>query len=213
MIRAAARRSPLSLTQVDEVFSKLSHPFELIAVDSRGDLDRTSSLRHLAKDDFFTDAVDRLVLEGRADVGIHSAKDLPDPLTPGLSLIALTKGLDPSDSLVLRPNETVQPHFRIATSSARREELVQQLFPFPLHFLDLRGTIAERLDLLTQGAADGIVVAEAALIRLGLTHLSRIRLPGPTVPLQGRLAVTARTGDEAMRAIFEVIHDHSLSRA
>lgn len=202
MIRVAARRSPLSLIQVDEVMNVLSLPFELIAVDSRGDLDRTTSLRDLGKDDFFTDAVDRLVLEGKADVGIHSAKDLPDPLTSGLSIIALTKGLDPSDSLVLRPNETVQPHFRIATSSARREELVQELFPFPLRFLDLRGTIAERLALLTQGAADGIVVAEAALIRLGLTHLPRIRLPGPTAPLQGRLAVTARSEDHETAALF-----------
>ncbi len=202
MIRVAARRSPLSLIQVDEVMNPLAIPFELIAVDSRGDLDRTTSLRDLGKDDFFTDAVDRLVLEGKADVGIHSAKDLPDPLTTGLSLIALTKGLDPSDSLILRPNETVQPHFRIATSSARREELVQELFPFPLSFLDLRGTIAERLTLLTQGAADGIVVAEAALIRLGFTHLPRIRLPGPTTPLQGRLAVTAGSGNHAMATLF-----------
>ena len=212
MIRVAARRSPLSLIQVGEVMNAIAIPFELIAVDSRGDLDRTTSLRSLGKDDFFTDTIDRLVLEGRADVAIHSAKDLPDPLTSGLSLIALTKGLDPADSLVLRPNETVQPHFRIATSSARREELVQELFPFPLCFLDLRGTIAERLALLSQNTADGIVLAEAALIRLGLTHLPRIRLPGPTNPLQGRLAVTARTDNSEMRAIFERIDDRSLPR-
>ena len=200
MIRVAARRSPLSRIQVEEVMGSI--PYIATYVDTRGDLDRTTSLRALAKDDFFTDAVDQLVLTGAADIAIHSAKDLPDPLPANLSLIALTKGLDPSDSLVLRPNETVQHNFLIATSSVRREELVQAAFPFPLRFRDLRGTIAERLALLDQGAADGIVVAEAALIRLRLTHLPRIRLPGLTAPLQGKLALIARTDNEEMRLLF-----------
>jgi porphobilinogen deaminase len=71
-----------------------------------------------------------------------------------------------------------------------------------LTFRDLRGTISQRLALLEQKQADGIVVAEAALIRLGLTDLNRIILPGETIEGQGQLAVLARQFDEEMQTIF-----------
>ena len=71
-----------------------------------------------------------------------------------------------------------------------------------LQFCDLRGTIEQRLFKLTTGEADGVVVAEAALIRLGLGHLNRLRLAGFTVEGQGQLAVVGREEDEELREIF-----------
>ena len=149
-------------------------------------------MRALDKTDFFTREVDSLVLAGVADIAIHSAKDLPDPLPPGLKCIAISKGVDSRDVLVLRPGESLFENARIGSSSDRRDTVVKSLFPNVICH-DIRGTIESRLDQLFSGKYDGIVMAEAALIRLNLTHHNRIYLPGDTAPLQGKLAITART--------------------
>jgi len=124
-----------------------------------------------------------MLLRGEIDAAIHSAKDLPEPMPKGLVVAALSKGVDPRDSLVIKR----EPVELVATSSERREELVRRVFP-RCKFIDVRGTIQERLEK----DVDGVVVAEAALIRLKLTHLKRIFLPGPTAPLQGKLAIVCR---------------------
>jgi hydroxymethylbilane synthase len=199
-IKAGARSSPLSKAQFEEIRSAL-HPrlvLEPVWAESPGDRDRTRSLRDLEKTDFFTRDLDQMLLSGKIRIAIHSAKDLPEPLSPGLVLAALTKGIGSQDSLVFREGEslpTLPAGSVIATSSQRREDNVKRLCP-DFVITDLRGTIEERLAKLYTGEADGIVVAEAALIRLKLTHLNRIMLPGDTVPLQGRLAIIARSDDE-----------------
>ncbi|MGB7977541.1 MAG: hydroxymethylbilane synthase [Chlamydiales bacterium] len=185
-MRIGARSSPLSQAQLAEVQQELGLEFEPVWVETSGDLDQASSLRSLEKTDFFTRELDQMLLEGIIDAAIHSAKDLPDPLPKGLKIALLTRGLDPRDSLVIKR----EPVEVVATSSERREEAVRQLFP-DCRFVDLRGTIHERL----KKEVDGVVVAEAALIRLGLTGLKRIFLPGPTAPLQGKLAIVCREDD------------------
>ena len=182
-----------------------AHPdvlFRPIFMETLGDRDKLTSLRTLGRtSDFFTREIDQMLLKGECRIAIHSAKDLPDPLTQGISIVAITKGVDSSDVLVLRQGETFPKAGMVATSSARREECVRQLFP-EAQFVDIRGNIQERLDKLTESTIDGVVIAEAALIRLQLTHLNRIRLPGETAHLQGRLAVTARAGDLEMARLF-----------
>ncbi|MBU6383978.1 MAG: hydroxymethylbilane synthase [Verrucomicrobia bacterium] len=178
-----ARASPLSRAQVEEIRSEFGLNCEVVWVTTTGDLDQTTSLRNLGKTDFFTRELDEMLLQGRIDAAVHSAKDLPDPLPQGLKIAALSKGLDPRDSLVIKK----EPIELVATSSVRREEAVRQLFPH-CQFVDLRGPIHERL----AQNVDGVVVAEAALIRLGLGHLLRIFLPGETAPLQGKLAIVVR---------------------
>jgi hydroxymethylbilane synthase len=211
-IIAGARRSPLSQAQLQEVLQEIQthHPeiaFQPVFVDTKGDRDQKTSLRTLDKTDFFTKELDDMLLTGKIHIAIHSAKDLPEPLPQGLCIAAITRGLDPSDSLVLRQGERLQslvPDAIVATSSERREEAVRQLRS-DLRFVDLRGTIADRLVKLDKGEADGVVVAECALIRLGLTHLNRIRLPGNTVPMQGQLAIVVREDDSEMRTLFSCI--------
>lgn len=193
---------------MQEVYEEISKfcpvEFDTIFVETHGDLDQKTSLRTLNKTDFFTREIDQMLLEGRCGIGIHSGKDLPEPLPQGLVIAAMTKGVESSDALVLRQGESLETLPKgalIATSSARREERVAELRN-NLSFKDLRGTIEKRLSLLQTGEADGIVVAEAALIRLKLTHLNRIKLPGDTVQYQGRLAVVVRENDREMRELF-----------
>lgn len=164
-----------------------------------GDRDRTTSLRNLGKTNFFTKELDEALLDGRIRIAIHSAKDLPNPLPEGLCVAALTRGVDSRDVLVLRGE--LFDGMRIATSSERREAAVRALGVEP-HFMDVRGTIAERLALLERGDVDGVVIAEAALIRLKLTSLHRLFLPGPTVEGQGQLAIVCRQEDCSLRDLF-----------
>ena len=212
VIQIAARSSPLSKAQVKEIDQSLRqhHPhihFDVHYMSTIGDRDLATSLRSLDRSDFFTQDIDNWVLEGKRRLAIHSAKDLPASLRDGLTLFCLTKGLDPSDSLVLASHATLQElpaGSMIATSSIRREETVRQLRQ-DLHFCDIRGTIEQRLAKLQAKEIDGVVIAEAALIRLGLTHLNRISLPGKTVEGQGQLAIVGREEDRDLKAIFSCL--------
>jgi hydroxymethylbilane synthase len=212
IISVAGRSSRLSQAQIQEVWKnlKIHHPhvhFVPHLVNTTGDNDQKTSLRSLRKTDFFTKEVDQLLLSEKCRIAIHSAKDLPENLPEGLKIIALTIGLDPSDSLVMLPGfsiHTLPSNALIATSSERREEAVKQLRS-DVRFTDIRGTISQRLEKLNSGEAHGVVIAEAALIRLELTHLNRITLPGPTVPFQGQLAILARCNDAEMQQLFNCL--------
>lgn len=219
-LKVGARSSPLSQRQTVELLEELKivepqASFSPIFIETSGDQDLKTSLRTLDKTDFFTKEIDKLLLSKEVSIGIHSAKDLPEPLPKGLTVVALTRGVDPSDSLVLREGETLESlpkEALIATSSLRREDNVRRLRD-DLKFRDLRGTIQKRLTLLDSREADGIVVAEAALVRLGLTHLNRLRIPGETAAFQGQLAVVAREDDLEMKALFYPLDVRHLPRA
>src|SRR5581483_7843531 len=183
-IKVGARGSSLSRAQVQEVLIELQkfHPeivFETVFVTTGGDKDLTTSLRTIPQgNNFFTKEIDELQLQNAFRISIHSAKDLSDPLPKGLTLVALTRGQDPRDSLVLREHEgidTLPQGARIATSSIRRDEAIQALRK-DFICVDIRGTIEKRLSSLFEKKVDGVVIAEAAIIRLHLTHLNRIFL-------------------------------------
>lgn len=207
-IDIGARSSKLSQTQVWEVHRELArfHPDVIFVphwVVTTGDKDLKTSLRTLDKTDFFTKEVDHLQLEGKIRIAIHAAKDLPEPMKKGLRIVALTRGVDSSDSLVY--NIDPLPYGAlIGTSSVRREQNLLEWRP-DLKCVDIRGSIEQRLALLDEEKVDGVVIAEAALIRLNLTHRKRMPLRGGVAPLQGQLAVIARSDDEEMRKLFGCI--------
>ncbi|MGH2639615.1 MAG: hydroxymethylbilane synthase [Rhabdochlamydiaceae bacterium] len=208
-ISVGARASCLSRAQVDEVYQEIARHFSHIRfhpiwVITKGDRDKTTSLKTLEKTNFFTDEIDMRQLKGEFRISIHSAKDLPDPLHPDLEIVAFTKGMDPSDSLVVR-EFPIQFGSRIGTSSHRREAFLKN-WRHDLECIDIRGTIDERLKLLDDRVVDGVVVAEAALIRLKLTDRPRLHLDIDTAQMQGRLAVIARKNDHEIRQLFEKIH-------
>jgi hydroxymethylbilane synthase len=207
-LHIGARGSQLSRAQVEEVIAELQvfHPhvtYEPVWIETVGDRDLGVSLRALEKTDFFTCEIDQRQLRGEFRLSIHSAKDLPDPLPQGLEIIALTKGVDPSDAIVLR-DQDLPLGAKIGTSSLRREQNIRALRA-DLICADIRGSVDHRLRQLDEGHYDGVVIAEAALIRLGLTHRLRIPLPGETAAWQGQLAVVAREEDYEMQELFSCI--------
>lgn len=209
-IKVGARASLLSKIQVLEVENliKKTHPevsFACNWIETKGDKDRTTSLVDLENSDFFTQEIDQALLQEKVHICIHSAKDLPRPLPKGLKQIALTKGLTPLDSLVIPANKTMNTmpkKPRIGTSSTRRGDAVRKIFP-DAEIIDIRGTIQERLNKLLVNALDGVVIAEAALIRLGLVHLNRIPLDGPFAFHQGQLAILAKEENLVMEQLFK----------
>ncbi len=211
-LSVAARGSSLSRAQVDETGEELRVFFPEVSlaphfVTTYGDRDQKSSLRTMEKTDFFTREVDKLVIDGTCRVAVHSAKDLPESLSSHLKIVALTRGVDPSDVIVLRDGESLaslSPQAVIGTSSVQREERVRSLRE-DLVCADIRGTIERRLEKLQRREVDGVVVARAALLRLQLTHLNSVHLPGESTPLQGRLAVVALRDDHEMETLFSVI--------
>ena len=212
-ILVAARDSCLSRAQVREVHQELQmiYPNRIFVptwIRTTGDDRLDLSLRFLSKTDFFTKEVDQLVLSGACRVGIHSAKDLPDPLEQGLKIVAITKGVDARDVLVLPPHQTIDTlpkKAHIATSTLRREKAIKDLRE-DLICVDIRGVIEARLDHLYRGEIEGLVVAEAALIRLHFTHLNRFFLSTEVAALQGKLAVVARQDDQEMLQVFSAIN-------
>jgi hydroxymethylbilane synthase len=208
-----ARSSLLSRKQVEEIFGELEsfHPeVEYVEkwVETKGDLDQKTSLRTLEKTNFFTQELDQMVLEKEIDLAIHSAKDLPDPLPEGLKIIALTKGVDPRDALVMPEGVTLGAlplQAKVGTSSPRREKNLKQLRE-DLQPVDIRGSIPKRLELLEKGIVDALIVAEAALVRLGWMHLNRIFMSGEISPLQGKLAVIAREDRFDLVDLFEPLN-------
>lgn len=207
-IIVGARPSPLSQAQVWEVFHEIKHfhpqlTFLPLWIATRGDKDKKTSLRDMPKDDFFTHEIDQALLEKKCDIAIHSAKDLPNPMPKGLDIFAITKGLDQRDSLIIDEKFTLKtlPHgSRIGCSSKRREQAIVSLRP---DFIpcDIRGTIEERIALFHKKELEGLIVAEAALLRLHL-NIFRIYLEISVDPLQGRLAIIGRKDDDVMRTIF-----------
>ena len=207
-IIVGSRRSRLARRQVEEVSKELlkvcpsAHLFPSWVVTC-GDVDRSTPMWRIQQTDFFTKEIDQQQLVGAIRLAIHSAKDLPSPLPHGLSVVALTKGVDPRDSFVMRSSgrvETLPPSARVGSSSKRREAAIRALRSDFVP-VDIRGTIDERLFLLDEGIVDGLIVAEAALIRLE-SDRSRIVLEHETEPLQGQLAIVARSDDAEMAQLF-----------
>lgn len=212
MIAVGARSSKLSRKQTEEVLEEICafHPklsFQLTLIESRGDKDLITPLSSMEKSDFFTKEIDELILEKKCRIAIHSAKDLPKNLPKGLTMIALTQGKTSCDSLVMPDGvhfHTLPKRAKIGSSSDRRTRMVHTLRP-DLNCVEVRGKVDHRLALIKTGEIEGLVVAEAALIRLGYKNLNRMLLPGEGAPFQGQLSVIARSEDKEMETLFASI--------
>lgn len=205
-----ARDSRLSRLQVDEVFRLYPGiPHEVRLLSSYGDKHKdVSLLTGEAPADIFTRELDAALLSGAADVAVHSAKDLPFPLPEGIAIIALLPAFDTTDALVSRDHLSLADlpaGSRVGTSSALRKRGLEALRP-DLVVEGIRGNIEERVDQVRQGKFDAAIVATCALKRLGMEANIAEVLPFPTHPLQGYLALTARSGRDDLRAPFAA-HD------
>lgn len=205
ILRVISRGSRLALLQVKEFFSWFPElRYEIRIVDSYGDKHKDISLMTNVRGDFFTQELDAALLAGEADIAVHSAKDLPYPLPPGLELVCLTEAVDKTDSLVSRDSLTLAQlpsGSRIGTSSKmRRDELLS--LRSDIEVVSIRGTIEERIAQVDSGHVDALIVATCALKRLGLTDRIAEVLPFKTHPLQGNLAVVAKSGNALIEKLF-----------
>ncbi len=208
-VKIASRSSPLALAQIEEVIRDLRaqgrvFDTEILKFETSGDKDKSTPLTN-SRDDFFTDAIDRALLEAKADIAIHSAKDLPQNLHEGLKIFALTKGLDDKDAWVGRVHwKDLPPKSKVGTSSILRQKQILSMRP-DVVIVNIRGTIDERLQLIKDSKVDGIVVAACALKRLKMEAEIKDIFPWEGMPLQGQLAVVGRRGDQELENVFSVI--------
>ncbi|HEX5615962.1 MAG TPA: hydroxymethylbilane synthase [Acidimicrobiia bacterium] len=200
-LRVATRGSTLARVQTARVVHRLGlHPDEIdiIVVSTTGDRNLDVDLHTMGGVGVFVKEVEDAVLDGRADLAVHSAKDLPARTAPGLVLGALPERGDPRDALVGSTLEALPTGACVATGSVRRRAQLAALRP-DLRFAPLRGNIETRLRKAT--GFDGAVVAAAALDRLDLgAHAAEILEPEILLPQvgQGALAVECRFDDDEL---------------
>ncbi|MGC1419201.1 MAG: hydroxymethylbilane synthase [Acidimicrobiales bacterium] len=211
-LRLATRRSPLALLQAEYVRAQLgAHGIksELVHVETGGDAQPDVSLVSIGGQGVFALEIQRAVLEGEADIAVHSAKDLPSLTPSGLTLAGVPERRDPADVLVGRSLAGLGPGATVATGSPRRRALLLERRP-DLRIVDLRGNMAKRLSQAGSDGVDAVVTAAAALERLGETRQIAERLdPAWFVPQvgQGALALEVRDDDHETMAIVAKITD------
>lgn len=217
-VRLATRRSAQATTQAQHVADALvaAHPglaVELVVVDTLGDRRLDVPLHTMGGQGVFVKEVQHAVLEGDADIAVHSAKDLPSVTAEGLSLAAFCARRSAADALVGRPLVDLGVGATVATGSVRRRAQLQTVRP-DLRFVELRGNITTRLERVPVDGA--IVMAVAALEILGLTDLIAEVLPVEAfvpAPGQGCVAVECRVDDAATAALLEAVDHHPTREA
>jgi hydroxymethylbilane synthase len=207
-LRIGTRASQLALWQAQRVRELLrSQPgapaVELVHIRTQGDQQREVPLWRVGGRAFFTREIDEALLTGEVDIAVHSLKDLPTQLEPGIALAATLARADPRDALVSRSGASLERLPRdahIGTSSLRRRAFLTRARP-DAQLLDLRGNVPTRLERLTAGDYDAIVLAAAGLERLGLAAKITERLAPERFPpavSQGIIGVCARAADAAV---------------
>lgn len=212
-LRVATRGSELARWQARRVADRLGIPTELVIVSTTGDERADVPLHEMGGTGVFVKEVQAAVLDGRADLAVHSAKDLPAVTVDGLDLASVPERADPHDALVGAALDEIPSGGRIGSDSVRRRAQLAAFRP-DLGFGSLRGNIATRLE--KAAGFDAVVVALAALDRLGLSgRVAEVLDPHVVLPQvgQGALAVECRTGDATVRAALEAIDDPDAHRA
>ncbi len=217
ILRIATRRSALALWQAEHVATLLraAHPglvVELLPMTTRGDqvLDRT--LAELGGKGLFMKELEVALLERRADLAVHSLKDVPAELEPGFALAAVLPRADAADAFVSSRHDALAAlpaGARVGTSSLRRTAQLRALRP-DLQIVDLRGNVNTRLARLDAGHYDAILLAAAGLERLGLATRIRARLAAPDwLPAPGQAAITVevRAGDARVAELLAPLED------
>lgn len=210
----ATRGSRLALAQTELVrqgFKKTGVSCKIVTVKTKGDKDRTSALSEIGGNGLFVREVETALLDGKADLAVHSAKDLPVALADGLTVPCVMKAADSRDCLVTVKGKPFGENPVIGTGSARRKAQARQLFP-SASFKEIRGNVDTRLKKLLDGEYDGIILAKAGLDRLKSdlsTFDVRVFFLEEMLPAacQGIIAVECRNDDEKVLSLLAKIND------
>jgi hydroxymethylbilane synthase len=216
-IRIATRKSPLAMWQAEQVSSLLRkvHPrlsVELIGMSTQGDMILDTPLAKIGGKGLFVKELEQGMLANRADIAVHSMKDVPVELPGGLHLAVILEREDPRDAFVsnrYKSMEELPKRAVLGTSSLRRQCQIAELRP-DLKIKSLRGNVNTRLRKLDDGKFDAIILAAAGLKRLGFTkRISAVLEPEQSLPAigQGAIGIECRADDEWVNSLIAPLHD------
>lgn len=217
LLKIATRQSPLALWQAEHIRHRLQQlhsdlSIELVTFVTQGDKILDTPLAKIGGKGLFVKELEQALLDGRADIAVHSMKDVPMELPDGLTLAVICQREDPLDAFV----SNHYAHFNdlpqgatLGTSSLRRKCQILSHRP-DLNIIDLRGNVGTRLGKLDDGLYDAIILASAGLKRLGLSERIRHTLDSelslPAVG-QGALGIECRTNDDAILQLITPLAD------
>ena len=215
-IRIATRRSPLALWQAEHVSAELKRldpnvTTELVKIVTKGDKILDVPLAQVGGKGLFTKEIDEALLDGRADIAVHSMKDVPTQLPEGTSIRAHPKREDPQDAIATITGgdmDTLPATARIGTSSLRRIAQLKERYP-SFEFVSIRGNIQTRLSKLGE-EVDAVILAAAGVRRMGMADkmhqyiATNIMLPAVA---QGTLGIQTRDADDAINALVDQLND------
>lgn len=216
-LRIATRKSPLALWQAEHVAEALrcAHAdlrVELVPMSTRGDKLLDAPLAKVGGKGLFIKELEKALLDERADIAVHSLKDVPAELPPGFSLPVFMSRADPRDGLVSGRYESLErlpAGARVGTSSLRRQ--CQLLAARPdLQVLTVRGGVHTRLGKLDAGEYDALILAVAGLERLGMSdRVRQVLAPEVLLPAvgQGVLGIECRAHDAPVEDLIAVLND------
>lgn len=216
-IRIATRQSQLALWQANEVARqlKLNHPeleIELVKILSKGDKILDAPLAKVGGKGLFVKELEQAMLDGEADIAVHSMKDVPMEFPEGLYLPIIMERENPHDAFVSNEYATLEDlpaNARIGTSSLRRQLQIKAALP-DAEMLHLRGNVNTRLSKLDNGEYDAIILATAGLLRLGFEDRIRCSLTAEqSLPAigQGAVGIECRVGDSEIEALLAPLSD------
>ncbi len=215
-LRIATRRSKLALWQAEHVQALLrtAHPdlpVELVPMTTQGDRVLDRALAEVGGKGLFVKELEVAIHEGRADIAVHSMKDVPSVLPPGFAIVAVLPRANPLDAFISRRHrrfEDLPQHARVGTSSPRRQAQLRHARP-DLQLELLRGNVDTRLRKLEEDGLDAILLACAGLERLGIAHHITqqlgLQLSLPAVG-QGVIGIESRSHDERSRTALAALH-------
>ncbi len=219
-LKIATRQSPLALWQAEHIRARLESlhsdlTVELVTFVTQGDKILDTPLAKIGGKGLFVKELEAALLDGRADLAVHSMKDVPMQLPKGLDLAVICEREDPFDAFVsnhYQKFEDLPQGAKLGTSSLRRKSQILKQRP-DLDVIDLRGNVGTRLSKLDAGQYDAIILASAGLKRLGLTnrirHTLSVEVSLPAVG-QGALGLECRSEDQAvLDLILPLMHHES----
>ncbi len=221
-LRIATRQSALALWQAEHVATRLRAlhkdvDIELVPMTTRGDQILDRPLSEIGGKGLFLKELEVAMLEERADIAVHSLKDVPMELEPGFAIGAVLERADAADAFISNEwarLDALPQGARVGTSSLRRQAQLRALRP-DLELIDLRGNVNTRLAKLDEGRHDAIILACAGLERLGLGTRIRSRLAAPDwlpAVAQGAIAIEQRLGDQRVAELIAPLDDEHTRR-
>jgi hydroxymethylbilane synthase len=215
------RGSPLAVWQAEWVKQRLleiHHGIEidLIKISTKGDRILDSTLAKIGGKGLFVKEIEEALISHKIDLAVHSVKDMTSEFPPGLILTAICEREDPRDALICRQAESaadLPEQARIGTSSLRRKSQILHRWP-KSQIVELRGNVGTRLKKLETEKLDAVVMAAAALVRMGWTkRVTHYFSPRELLPAagQGALGIETRADDQETRELLDPL-DHEESR-